>query len=80
MSDDTRDRLIALEVEVKHLVGMVEKNSGILTDLHEAHLRAKGGWAAGKAIAGAVKMLGSGGAGAGVLAALQHWFAVPKAL
>ena len=80
MSDDTRERLASLEVEVRYLTKMVETNSGILKDLHEAHLQAKGGWAAGKAIAGAVKMLGSGGAGAGVLAALQHWFAVPKAL
>ena len=42
MPDDTRDRLIALEVEVKHLVGMVEMYSGILADLQQAHLKAQG--------------------------------------
>ena len=75
MHDDTRDRLIALEVGVKHLVGLVEKNSSILSDLHGAHLRAQGGWLAGKVMLGSMKMLGSGGAGAGLLAVLQHWAA-----
>src|SRR5215211_291056 len=77
MPDDTRDRLTALEVEVKHLVGMVEKNSSILADLHGAHLKAQGGWLVGKLMMGSMKMLGSGGAGAGLLAVLQHWAAVP---
>jgi len=77
MPDDTRDRLIALEVEVKHLVGMVVKISSILADLHGAHLKAQGGWLAGKLMMGSMKMLGSGGAGAGLLAMLQHWAAVP---
>jgi hypothetical protein len=77
MPDDTRDRLIALEVEVKHLVGMVEKISGILADLHGAHLKAQKGWLVGKLMLGSMKMLGSRGAGAGLLAMLQHWAAVP---
>jgi len=77
MPDDTRDWLIALEVEVTHLVGLVEKNSSILADLHGAHLKAQGGWLAGKLMMGSMKMLGSGSAGAGVLAVLQHWAAVP---
>ncbi len=77
MPDDTRDRLIALEVEVKHLVGLVEKNSSILADLHGEYLKAQGGWLAGKLMMGSMKMLGSGGAGAGLLAVLQHWTAVP---
>jgi len=76
MPDDTRDRLIALKVEVKHLVGMVEKISGILADLHGAHLKAQGGWLVGKLLMGSMKMLGSGGAGAGLLAVLQHWTAI----
>jgi len=71
--NDTRDRLIALEVEVKHLIQMVEKNSGILADLHEAHQKAQGGFAAASWALSAGKMLGSGGAGAALLAALQIW-------
>ena len=77
MSDDIRDRLIALEVEVKHLVGLVEKNSGILADVHGEYLKAQGGWLAGKLMMVSMKMLGSGGASAGLLAVLQHWAAAP---
>ena len=70
---DTRDKVIALSARFEHLEEMVEKNSGILKDLHEASLKAQGGWLAGKAAVGAAKMLGSGSIGAGLLAVLQHW-------
>lgn len=73
MQEDTRDRLIALEVEVKHLVRMVERNSSLLDDLHELHQQAKGGLTLGKIIMGASKGLGSGGAGAALMWAAQHF-------
>lgn len=73
MPEDTRDRLIALEVEVRHLVKMVERNSSLLDDLHELHQQAKGGLTVGKFLLGSAKSLGSGGVGAAVLWAAQHF-------
>jgi len=45
MVDDTRDRLIALEVEVKHLVGLVEKSAAFsrICTRRTSRLRAAGG-------------------------------------
>jgi hypothetical protein len=70
---DTRDKVIALSERFNHLEEMVAKNSGILKELHESSLKAQGGWIAGKFALGAAKMLGSGGAGAAILAAVQSW-------
>lgn len=72
-SEDTRDRLIALEVEVRHLVKMVERNSGLLDQINELQQQAKGGLTVGKLLVGAGKGLSSGGVGAGLMWAVQHF-------
>lgn len=42
MSDDTRDRVIALEVQVKNLEGDVQGMSRKVDEMHEILLQAKG--------------------------------------
>jgi hypothetical protein len=70
---DTRDRLIALEVEVRHLVDMVKRNSTILDELRELQQQAKGGFSLGRAALGVARGVGSGGVGAGLLWLGQHF-------
>ena len=68
-TQDTRDRLIVLEAHYANLLKLVEKNSTILADLHEAHLKAKGG----VALLRGLNSLASGGAGAAAMAVIVHF-------
>jgi hypothetical protein len=76
-SQDTRDRVIALQTQMNHLVEMVQKNSGILAMLHEEHLREQGANRFARVMLGASRHLSSGGAGAGLLYALLHFGKLP---
>lgn len=42
MGDDTRDRLIALEVQVEHLTKTLDNTNAIVTELRDLLLQAKG--------------------------------------
>ncbi len=46
MPDDTRDRVIALEKDVQHLSEIIDDMSRKLDEMHEAFVKAKGGWLA----------------------------------
>jgi hypothetical protein len=75
-STDTRDRVIRIETKLEHLSDLVEKNSVLLKTLNEASLRQNGGVAAFGYAIDAIKLVGSGGAGAAILAGLQHWLPI----
>jgi len=52
MSDDTRERLAALEVKVEHLTEMQQRNTLVVTELRDLLLQAKGArWLLGILIA-----------------------------
>jgi len=76
---DTRDRVIRLETKIEHLIDMVEKNSTRIEAMHERHLLQDGAVGFAKHAVEYAKLLGSGSAGAGVLAFLQHWMAAKAA-
>lgn len=42
MSDDTRERIVALEVQVKHLAETLDKTNTVVTELRDLLLQAKG--------------------------------------
>jgi hypothetical protein len=52
MNDDTRERLVALEVEVKHLSEQLVATTAVVTELRDLLLQAKGArWMIGILIA-----------------------------
>ncbi|EIM25765.1 hypothetical protein [Microvirga lotononidis] len=52
MSDDTRERIAALEVQVKHLAETLDKTNDVVTELRDLLLQAKGArWLLGILIA-----------------------------
>jgi hypothetical protein len=52
MSDDTRERIAALEVQVQHLAESLDKTSRVVTELRDLLLQAKGArWVIGILIA-----------------------------
>jgi uncharacterized coiled-coil protein SlyX len=42
MIDDTRERIAALEVQVKHLAETLDKTNAVVTELRDLLLQAKG--------------------------------------
>jgi hypothetical protein len=70
---DTRDRVIRLDARFETLLARVEKNSGMLEELHKLHMQAQGASKFGKAMWSAGRYALSGVSGAGLIAALQHW-------
>lgn len=52
MSDDTRERIAALEVQVNHLAATLNKTNEVVTELRDLLLQAKGArWLLGILIA-----------------------------
>jgi hypothetical protein len=52
VSDDTRERIAALEVQVKHLAETLDKTNGVVTELRDLLLQARGArWVIGILIA-----------------------------
>lgn len=52
MTDDTRERIVALEVQVKHLAETLDKTNTVVTELRDLLLQAKGArWVIGILIA-----------------------------
>ena len=73
VTDDTRDRVIALEVKVQHLEDKLDKAATKITEMHDVFMQAKGArWVI-------VAAAGIGGAVAGFMVKLIPWMAsVPK--
>jgi hypothetical protein len=55
---DTRDRVIALEVEVRHVNDKLDDMTVKLDEMHEAFTQTKGGWKVALGFAGFIGFLG----------------------
>lgn len=67
MTDDTRDRVIALEVKVQHLEDKLDKAATKITEMHDVFMQAKGArWVI-------VAAAGIGGAVAGFTVKFIPW-------